>query len=126
MLSEVEHRDVAVRVPGGQERSAAGAAPDPDRLLRPIIEIVCLRLMRDRATMLVARVLEGGRAADHTVTRDAIDLLADRPHEVTTAARREVVRKPIGLQVAEQLDHWHVRRVEIPTTERRMLRRTQE
>jgi hypothetical protein len=53
MLGEIEHRDVAVRVASRQERPSAGAAPDPDRFLRAIIEIVGLGLMRDRAATVV-------------------------------------------------------------------------
>ena len=94
--------------------------------MRPIIEIVGLRLVPDRAAMLVTRVLERGRAADHTLTRYAIDLVADRPHEVTTATRGYVVRKSIGLQEAQQLDHRRIRRLEVPARERRMLCGTEE
>ena len=39
---EVEHRDVAVGVAGGEQRAAAGAAPDADRLLGPVVEVVGL------------------------------------------------------------------------------------
>ena len=34
VMGELEHRDVAVGVPGGEERPAAGAAPDADRASR--------------------------------------------------------------------------------------------
>src|SRR5207244_1159941 len=126
MLRDVEHRDVAVRVTGGQERPAAGTTPDPDWLLRAVVEIVGLCLVRDRATTLVARVIQRGCASDHALPRNAVDLLADRPHEVTTAARRDVVREAVRLQIAEQLDHRRIRRFEISAPEGRMLRRTQE
>ena len=55
VLGEVEHRDVAVRVAGGEQRPAAGAAPDADRLLRAVVEVVGLGLVGDRAAALVAR-----------------------------------------------------------------------
>jgi hypothetical protein len=54
MPGEIEHRDVAVGVPGGEQRSAADAAPDADRLLRAIVEVVGLSLMGDRAATIVA------------------------------------------------------------------------
>src|SRR5215217_1321487 len=44
---EVEHRDVTVRIPGSEERSAADAAPDAKRLLRAVVEIVGLCLAHD-------------------------------------------------------------------------------
>ena len=68
MLGEIEHRDIAVRVASRQDPPAAGAAPDPERLLRAIIEVVGLGLVRDRATLVVAGVLERGRAANYPVT----------------------------------------------------------
>ncbi len=76
--------------------------------------------------MLVGRVFERGCTPDHAVAWNAVDLLADRAHEVTTAARGDVVREPVRLQVAEQLDHRRVRALEIPTAERRVLRRAEE
>ncbi len=48
-MGELEHRDVAVGVAGGEERAAARPAPDPDRLLRPVVEVVGLSLVRDHA-----------------------------------------------------------------------------
>ena len=86
--------------PGREERAAAGPAPDADRLLRPVVEVVGLRLAGDRAAVLVGDVVEGRRAADHALARDAVHLLADRAHEVAPAARGDVVREPVGLQVA--------------------------
>src|SRR5204863_69048 len=77
MLGELEHRDVAVRVTDCEDRSASGPAPDADRLLRAIVEIVGLCLVRDRATSVVAHVFERGCTTDHPLTRDAIHLLAD-------------------------------------------------
>ena len=58
-------------------------------------------LAHDRAAVVVARVVERGRAPDHTLARDAVQLLADRPHEVAAAARGDVVREPVRLQVAQ-------------------------
>ena len=60
VLRELEHRDVAVRVAGGEQRPAAGAAPDADRLLRAVVEVVGLGLVGDRAAALVAGVRERG------------------------------------------------------------------
>ena len=113
VLREVEHRNVAVRVAGGKERSAADTAPDPDRLLRAVVEDVGLRLAHDRAASVVARVVERGRAADDPVARDAVHLVADRSHEVAAAARGDVVREPVRLQVPQQLDHRRVRTLEV-------------
>src|SRR5690606_21601109 len=59
---EVEHGDVAVRVADGEQRPAARAAPDPDRLLRAVVEVVGLGPARDRAAAIVGGVLERGRA----------------------------------------------------------------
>src|SRR5512133_1149602 len=97
VLCEVEHLDVTVRVASGDHRSATGAAPDSDRLLRAVVEIVRLRLVGDRAAALVAGVIERGGAADHSFARNAIDLLADWPHEVPTASRSDVIREPVRL-----------------------------
>src|ERR1039457_5591847 len=126
MVGELEHRDVAVRIARGEERPAAGPAPDPDRFLRAIVEIVAFGLVRDRAATVVAGVLERCRAPDNPVTRNPVHLLADRPHEVTAAARGDVVREPVRLQVAEQLDHRHISALEITATKSRMLRSAQE
>jgi hypothetical protein len=47
VLSEVEHRKIAVSIPTGKKRPTAETAPDLDRLLRPIVEEaeLCLRVM---------------------------------------------------------------------------------
>jgi hypothetical protein len=50
--------DVTVGVARRQDRTAAGAAPDPDRLLRPIVEIVGFGLAHDRAAPAIADVFE--------------------------------------------------------------------
>ena len=113
-------------LPAARTRPAAGAAPDADRLLRPVVEVVGLGLVRDRAAALVARVLERRCAPDHPLARNPVDVLADRPHEVAAATGCDVVRKAVGLEVGEQLDHREVRAFEIPATERRMLGRAQE
>jgi hypothetical protein len=96
MLGEVEHRNVAIRVAGSEEGSAADTAPDTDRLLRAIVEMVGLRLARDLAAAFVARLLERGCTSDHPVARNPIYLLADWTHEVTAATRGDVVREPFA------------------------------
>ena len=58
VLGELEHRYVAVGVAGGEQRSATGAVPDADRLLRTVVEVVDLGLVGDRATAVVAGVRE--------------------------------------------------------------------
>jgi hypothetical protein len=83
MLGELEHLAVAVGVAGGEQGPAAGAAPDPDRLLGPVVEVVGLRLVRDRAAIAVAEILQRRRTTDHPLPRNAVDLLGDRAHEVT-------------------------------------------
>ena len=100
-LGELEHRDVAVGVAGGEQRPAADAAPDAHRLLagrrrgsRP--RRLCVMVPPCSS----AGVGEGGGAADHPFARDAVDLLADRPHEVAAASRGDVVGEPVVLQVA--------------------------
>ena len=119
-LAEIQHLDVAVGVAAGHHRPATDAAPDADRLLRPVVQIVRLGLVRDRAAAFVGGVLERGGAADHPLARDAVDLLADRPHEVAPSAGDDVVGEPVGLQVAEQLDHRGVGAREIVAAERRV------
>jgi hypothetical protein len=72
---------------------------------------------RNGAAMVVARLLERGIAADHTLRRDTEHLLGDRAHEVTVAPGDDVVREPVRFEVAEQLDRadaW-IRRISIPT-----------
>ena len=44
VLGEVEHLDVAVGVARGEKRPTTGAAPDPDRFLRAVVEVVGLAL----------------------------------------------------------------------------------
>jgi hypothetical protein len=126
MPRKFEHRDVAVGVAGGEQWSAAGASPDADRLLPAIVKVVGFGPADDRAAALIGHVLERGRAADHALTRDSVDLVADRAHEVTPAAGRDVVREAVGLEVGEQLDHRHVRAFQIRAAERRMLGCVQE
>src|SRR3954471_14184891 len=117
MTCELEHRDVAIGIADGEERSAPGPAPDPDRLLWAIVEVVGLRLVRDGAAVTIARVLERRCAADHPLARNAVHLLADRAHEVPAATRGDVVREAVCLEVAEQLDHRRVSALEIRTAE---------
>src|SRR4051794_22182076 len=109
-----------LELPAASTGRAAGAAPDPDGLLRPVVEIVRLRLVDDRAAVFIADVIERCRAADHPLTRDAIDLLADRTHEVTATAGCDVVREPVLSEIVEQLDHWCIRGVEVSPAECRM------
>ena len=126
MLGELKHRQVAVGIAGRQDWPAAGAAPDPDRLLRAVVEIVGLGLVGDRAATVVAGVLERGGAADYPVPGYPVDLLADRPHEVTAAAGGDVAGEPVRFQVAEQFDHRRVRAFQIPSAKGRVLRGAQE
>src|SRR5207342_2685842 len=58
VLGELEHLDVAIRVAAGDDRSAPGPAPDPDRLLWSIVEVFRRGFVRDRAAPLVGGVLE--------------------------------------------------------------------
>ena len=67
VLGELEHRDVAVGVAGGEQRPAAGAAPDAHRLLGPVVEVVGRRRVGDRAAALVAGV--GAASALLPITR---------------------------------------------------------
>src|SRR4051795_9716844 len=60
VLREIQHRDVAVGVACSENRASAGAAPDPDRLLRAVVQGVRPRLLRDPAPPLHPRV-SGGR-----------------------------------------------------------------
>ena len=80
----------------------------------------------DRAAVLVVDVGERVRAADHALGRDAVDLLGDRPHEVAVAARGDVVREPVRLEVAEELDHRHVAALVERPAEGRVLPAAQE
>ena len=121
-----EHRDVAVRVAGGEDRTLADAAPDANRLDRPVVEEVPRRLVRDGAAVLVVGVGEGVRAADHALGRDAVDLLGHGPHEVAVAAGGDVVREPVRLEVAQQLDHRQVAALVERAAERRVLAAAQE
>jgi hypothetical protein len=63
----LQHRDVSVRVAGGEDRTTADAAPDPDRLDRPVVEDVGLRRVRDRAAVVVLEVAQRVRAADRAL-----------------------------------------------------------
>src|SRR4051794_33510719 len=47
MPAELEHGDVAVGVAGGQQWPATDPAPDADRLLRAVVEVVGFRRVRD-------------------------------------------------------------------------------
>src|SRR5207245_9435163 len=68
----------------------------------------------DLAAMVVTGVLERGGAADYTVPGNPVHFLADRPHEVTATARGDVVREPVRVQVAQQLDHRRIRALQVP------------
>src|SRR4029079_8200740 len=85
-MRELKHGDVAVRVPSSEERAPAGAAPDADRLLRAVVEIFRCRRVGDRSALPVTGVRKHGTAADHALPGDAVHLLADRSHEVASAA----------------------------------------
>jgi hypothetical protein len=50
-------------------------------------------------------VLQSTRAPDHTLRRDPVDVFGDRSHEVAAPAGRDERREPVGLEIAEQLDH---------------------
>src|SRR5687767_11899929 len=105
VLREVQHRAVAVAVAGGEQWSAADPAPDPDGLLGPVVEVVEHRGVGDGAAVLVACVGEGDGAADHALAGHAVELVADRSHEVAAPARGDVRGEPVGRQVVEELDH---------------------
>ena len=83
-MRELQHGDIAVRVPGGEQRAPAGAAPDADRFLRSVVEIFRCRRVGDRTALPIAGVGEHGATADHTLPGDAVHLLADRSHEVAS------------------------------------------
>src|SRR6185436_20636631 len=91
VLGEVEHLDVAVGVAGGEHGSSSDAGPDVHRLLRPVVQVVHGRLAGDHTAELAGGVRERDRAADDAVPGDAVDLLADRSHEVAATAGGDVV-----------------------------------
>ena len=121
---EAQHRDVAVGVAAGDDRSAAGAAPDADRLHRSVVEHVGLGEVLQVAGRLV--VLEGVGAADHPLRRDAVQVAGERAHEVTIAAGGDVRREAVGLEVAQQLDHRPVGAVAEEAADRRVRRAVDE
>jgi hypothetical protein len=82
--------------------------PDAHRLHGTVVEHVRLGRVGKRPAVLVPEVAERVRAADHALGRDSVDLFRDRSHEVAIAARGDVVREAVRLQVAEQLDHGQV------------------
>ena len=123
---EFEHRDVSVRIAGGEHGPAADATPDPDRLLGTVVEVIGLGVVRDRPATVAARVPQRSRAPDHAIARNPVHLPADRPHEVATATRGDVVREPVRIEVPEQLDHRRIRALEIRAPKRRMLCGAQE
>src|SRR3954447_25658963 len=58
---ELEHRAVAVGVAAGEQRTPADPAPDADRLLWSVVQVVRHGRVRDPATGRVAGVGESGR-----------------------------------------------------------------
>ena len=102
--------DVAIRVPGREQRAPTRAVPDTYRLLWPVVEVVGLGLVGDGAAVLVAGIGKGAAAADDPLTWDAVDVLADGAHEVAPSAGDDVARESVCRQVAEQLDHQACRR----------------
>src|SRR5829696_225532 len=72
---EVEHRAVTVAVPGGEQRPAADPAPDPDRLLGAVVEVVEHGGVGDRAAGVVAGVGQRDGAADRALAGHAVELL---------------------------------------------------
>ena len=76
--------------------------------------------------MFVVDVGERVGAADHALGGDAVDVLGDRSHEVAVAAGGDVVREPVCLEVAEELDHRRVAALVERPTEGRVLPRAQE
>ena len=113
-------------LPAADERPAADPAPDAHRLDRAVVEDVRLRQVDDRAAVLVLRVAQPVGAADDVLGRDSVDVLRHRPHEVAVAARGDVVRESVGLEVAQQLDHRQVAAVAEAPAESRVLPLLQE
>src|SRR4029453_3253338 len=103
-----QHRDVPVGVASGQQGPPADPTPDPYRLLGTVVQDIRLGLADDPSPTLVRLVRERDAAADHPLAGDAVQLLADRPHEVTPTTRGDVVADPACVQVVQQLDHWCV------------------
>jgi hypothetical protein len=97
VVGELQHRRIAIRVAGREERASADLVPDPHRLLRAVVEVIGLGLVGDGAALVVAGVGEGAAAADDPLAGDALHVLADGPHEVPTTARGHVVREFVGL-----------------------------
>ena len=107
---EVEHLHVAVRVAGGEQRTAADAAPDPHGLLGPVVH-ERRTTPRSAPPRHPRRSCSPSAGADHALGRDAVVVLGHRPHEVAVAARDDVAGEPVRLEVAQQLHHRLVDRV---------------
>ena len=115
-----QHGDVAVRVATGHHRPPSDAAPDAHRLLGPVVEELDLRLVDEIGPVVARRPVEPDRAADDPLGRDAVQVLGERPHEVAVAARGDVGREPVGLEVAQQLDHRREGAGQVGAAERRV------
>lgn len=105
VTGEPQHGHVPVGVAHRHDGLSADAAPDADRLGRPVVEELHLPLVEDLRPALDLAVLDRQGAADHPLGRDAVELAGDGAHEVPVAAGGDVGGEAVGLQVAQQLDH---------------------
>src|SRR5579884_817741 len=86
-LRVLEHLDVSVRVPGGEDGPAADVDLDADGLADFVVDEADPRLADERGAGVddLALVLEGG--AHHLLGRNPIDRGRDLAHEVDPPAR---------------------------------------
>ena len=121
-LREAQHRNVSVGVAARDQGPTPDPAPDPHRLLRPVIEELDLRLVEQVGAVIARLEVQPEGAPDHPLRRDAVQLLGERAHEVTVTTRRDVGAEPVRLQIAQQLDHRHVAALQVRALQHRMRR----
>ena len=118
----LQHLVVAVGVARGQDRPSADPAPDPHRLLRPVVPDVqraaesadrrCRRCRRSSAPASCRpRVRAGCRRSR-----------GDRSHEVTATAGHDVAGEVAVLEIPQQLHHRGIGARLVGPLQRRMLR----
>src|SRR5262245_3471731 len=118
--SYLEHFAVSVRIPEASDRLPADELRNGDRLCRPVVEQVDLRVNHDHGHAFAHLEMCLECSTDHLRWGYSVCLLGEDPHEVGAAARDDKREKTIGSKIVEDFEHRLIHELREWTPELRM------
>ena len=116
----LEHGQVAVGVPGGQDRPLPDMPVDRAGFLRAVVDDLDGGAFDEFGSVIADAELGFADAADHPVRGQVVDITGPGPHEVRAAAGEDPAGEAVAAQQAEQLQHRLIHRLRVGPPEARV------